>query len=182
MRADENVKTVTGARRPYIAGRRVDEAARTAIGRLLRAQVRTRQDCGWREPKIVSTLRSASFSPPQTPAIQGQSDAQAANFVLMAPSGLPQYAALPSTSTAALPKTSSTPTDEPTSEDLELDVQVYGPEDFAEETDHDGADGRKGLLSGREKGAEGDEDLEGSLVHASIEDKKRKRSCVSTPI
>lgn len=95
----------------------------------------------------------------------------------MAPSGLPQYAALPSTSTAALPKTSSTPTDEPTSEDLELDVQVYGPEDFAEETDHDGADGRKGLLSGREKGAEGDEDLEGSLVHASIEDKKRKRSC-----
>lgn len=98
----------------------------------------------------------------------------------MAPSGLPQYAALPSTSTATLPKTSSTPTEEPTSEDLELDVQVYGPEDFAGETDHDGADGRKGLLSGREKGAEDDEDPEGSLVHASLEQKKRRRSCVST--
>ena len=100
----------------------------------------------------------------------------------MAPSGLPQYAALPSTSTAALPKISSTPTDEPTSEDLELDVQVYGPEVFAAETDHDGTDGRKGLLSGREKGAEDDEDPEGALVHASLEQKKRRRSCVSTSV
>ncbi|GAA5991727.1 hypothetical protein JCM10908_001113 [Rhodotorula pacifica] len=94
----------------------------------------------------------------------------------MAPSGLPHYAALPSASTAALPNASSTlqSDEQPTSEDLELDVRVYGPEDLAEETDYDAADGRKGLLSGREKRAD-EEDPEESAAEGQTQSTKRRR-------
>ncbi|GAA5867801.1 hypothetical protein JCM3774_005857 [Rhodotorula dairenensis] len=95
----------------------------------------------------------------------------------MAPHGLPQYAAIPSASTATLPRTNSATGDGATSEELELDLRVYGPEDLAEETDYDGTDGRKGLLSGREKRPD-EEDPEDPLETTPIEQKRHRRSRV----
>lgn len=95
----------------------------------------------------------------------------------MAPSGLPQYAAVPSASTASLSKISSSAREGSTSEDLELDLRVYGPDDPAEESEYDGTDGRKGLLSGREKGAD-EEDPEDPLSAAPREEKRPRRSRV----
>lgn len=97
--------------------------------------------------------------------------------VHMSSAGLPRYAPVAtSSSSAEVHKFGTTPTDEPTSEDLELDLRVYGPDDLAEDTDADGGEGTQGLLSGKEKGAEADDaDEAGPGTTPLRNDRSRRR-------
>lgn len=99
----------------------------------------------------------------------------------MPPSEQSQYTPLPTASSADLPAESGSTRhhhEQAYEGDQDLDLRVYGPEHLADETDGDAAEGRKGLLSGREKEQDSD-DTDGPDSRTGSAQRKHPRRCVS---